>query len=120
MDKPNGSKLITYCDKCADAHDYPSKDEKVKSQCKLCGFTGPVNEVENQIIVSYDNFNDSTWKGGGYKVCQLDPFPLGQLRETIHPQMTHKLLTEKIAIFYDKNIVVIANPQTGQQIEITF
>lgn len=115
-----GDILITYCDKCAEKHDYPIKTEKVKSFCKLCGFTGPVNQVKNRDIVSYEKFNGEVWNGGGFEVLQLDPFPLGQIRETIHPTMANKLLTEKIAIFYDKDDVVIANPQTGQQIQIKF
>jgi hypothetical protein len=113
-------KLITYCDKCADEHSYSIKKEKVKSFCKLCGFTGPVNQVQNSEVVSYEGFNEEMWKGGGFEVTQLDPFPLGHIREMLHPTLAHKLLTEKIVIFYDKNVVIVANPRTGQQLQITF
>ena len=116
----NSEKLITYCDKCAEEHEYPIKKEKVKTSCILCGFTGKVNQVPNKEIVSYEKFNGEVWNGGGFEVLQLDPFPLGQIRETIHPTMAHKLLTEKISIFFDKNIVIVANPQTGQQIQMKF
>ncbi|MFW9871870.1 MAG: hypothetical protein ACFFG0_02125 [Candidatus Thorarchaeota archaeon] len=112
--------LITYCDRCADEREYKKNNEKIKGQCILCGFTGPVNQVKNSEVVSYDKFNSDTWKGGGFQISQLDPFPVGQIRETIHPKLPNKLLTERCAIFYDKYFIVIANPQTGQQVIVYF
>lgn len=112
--------LITYCDRCSSKHGYPISAVKVKAKCNLCGFTGMVTITRNSKIVSYEEFNEEKWNGGGFEVIQLDPFPLGQLREMIHPTLPNKLLTEKCSIFFDKNAIIIANQQTGQQIQITF
>lgn len=121
LQTPKGFHLLrSYCDKCAEKRDFPIVEEKVKGQCIMCGFSGPINQVRNSEISNYEGFNGEKWKGGGFEVSQLDPFPLGQLRETIHSTLANKLLTEKCAIFFDKNVLVVANPQTGQQIQITF
>ncbi len=110
--------LIDYCDVCAEKNEYPNKKEKEKGSCKLCGRIGLVNRISQRSIVNYEGFNDSIWKGGDFTVEQLISFPVGQSRETIHPTLQSKSLTEKCLLFYDKDLVIIVNPKTGQQIRI--
>ena len=120
MEKIEHNILIEYCDKCAFKYSYPMEDEKEKGACKLCGRLGFINQVLVSSIVNFDGFNGETWKGGGYTIDQLIPFPPKQLKDTIHPTLSHRLLTEKIDLFFDKDILIIANPKTGQQIRIRF
>lgn len=114
------SLLIEYCDECAEEYDYSIKEKKCKGTCKLCGRRGPVNEMLQATIVDFEAFNESVWKGGGFTVDQLIPFPQGQIRETIHSTLTSKILTERCVLYFDKDLVIIANPKTGQQIRIRF
>jgi hypothetical protein len=120
VDKIELGLLIEYCDSCAEENTYPVKKEKPKGVCKLCGRIGRVNQISQVSIVDCRDFNYDAWKGGGFTIDQLIPFPIGQLRETIHPTLSSRILTEKCALYFDKNLVIIANPKTGQQIRIRF
>jgi len=111
--------LINYCDKCAEEQNYP-KTDKIKGGCDLCRRIGLINQIENTAIIDLTNFNKETWSGGGFKVEQITPFPVGQRRETVHPNLTYKILTGRIVIYFDKHIIVLADTETGQQIQITF
>jgi len=111
---------LYYCDKCAKEYNYPIKEKETKGSCNFCRFTGPVNEEQKVNLVDMKDFNETTWKGGGFTVNELVPFPVGQTRGTIHPELLHKFLNERYLLFYDKNLLIIANIKTGQQIQVSF
>jgi len=114
------SLLIHYCDKCAQKYGYPMKKEKEKESCVFCRFTGPVNQTPQESIVDVKNYNPEIWEGGGFKVSQQIPFPIQQSHDRLYPTLSCKMLNEKCLLFYDKNILVIVNPKTGQQIQVDF
>jgi len=120
MDNIGLHQLIEYCDSCAEKHEYAVEQKKPKGVCKLCGRIGRINQVPQNTVVDFEGFNEVKWEGGGFTVDQLVPFPTGQIRETVHPTLAYKLLNKKCVLYFDKDIVIIANPDTGQQIRIRF
>ena len=112
--------LIEYCDKCGKENNYPLEKLKSNGVCELCRRIGPVNKNRQQCLVNFQDFNEHTWEAGNFTVDQMISFPVGQKRETIHPTLTSKILTEKCTLYFDKDLVIIANPKTGQQIRIRF
>ncbi len=112
--------LIKYCDKCAKKYKYPIKKEKEKGSCVFCRFAGSVNEIPQDEIVDIKNFNETIWKGGGFKIIQQIPFPTQQLHDRLYPKLPRRMINGKCLIFYDKDFLIVANTKTGQQISIEF
>lgn len=75
---PQLIQIIYYCDKCAKKHNYPIEEKDTKGSCEFCNFRGPVNKIYLEIIVDMEHFNENVWKGGGFTVSQLIPFPKHQ------------------------------------------
>jgi len=112
--------FICYCDKCAKKNEFPIVEEKVKDSCAFCRFTGPVNKEVKENLVDMSDFNVDSWSGGGFRVLQKTPFPVKQSHDKLYPHLPRRMISDKCLIFYDKNFLIIANPKTGQQIQIDF
>jgi len=115
---------MLYCDHCATKHGYDVDTPKIKKgECELCRRRlGAMNFMTDEDVeVLVNGIVPEIYDVAGFKVSQVRGFPVGTKVDEIEPAMvTHKMIGKNCVAFFDPGKIIIANPENGKRLEITF
>lgn len=116
--------MLLYCDHCGTKNGYDIDTPKTeKGECQLCRRRlGPMNVMSDKDVdVLVNGIKTDILDVAGFKVQEVEGFPVGTKTEAIEPRMvTHKMAADNCVVFFDPGRIVIANPATGKRFQISY
>jgi hypothetical protein len=109
--------MLLYCDRCAERTNRPILEKKEKGTCMVCErVIGPMNIEGDDLLTT----EQKTSKMGCFVVNELNKFHVGIKLDNIDKECaTHRLLNSQMVVLFGKKRVVVANPTTGERVEIS-
>jgi len=110
-----------YCNQCAKANDLEITEVKpVKGECEICRTR---IDFLNEVDVEKNDYTKI--QAGSFKIVQLDNFVPGIPAKSVHPNLPYRTMAPDMAMYFPsiddgdgKKSIIIANPITGEHIQI--
>ena len=118
---------MSYCKICGKLRGYPMKGKPIKHTCVICGHIYPCFWTDSNDL-PLNNINPEIWETPTITVRQLKSFPPNPGRITlIQPNaISHRNLGPNSVLFLmgtndqKKQEMILANPETGEQVLIAY